>query len=96
MARNERAMLALGLVPFCTGVVVLLLAFVLGLSIEGTPQALADAAKAQRMAVPAAVAVIAGVVSLSGRRRNWAFAVGWVAVAAAAVAVLFTVVLPGG
>ena len=67
-----------------------------GFSIEADPVAIADSAKGHRIAVPAVPAVVAGVVALAGRRRRWALAVGCVAAAAAVVAVLLTVLLPGG
>jgi hypothetical protein len=96
MARNETPTLALGLVAFCAGVVVLLLALVLGFNIEATPRAMADSAKGQLIAIPAVVAVVAGVVALAGRRRAWALAVGCVGAAAAVVAVLLTILIPSG
>ena len=64
-----------------------------GFSIEADPVAIADSAKGHRIAVPA---VVTGVVALAGRRRGWALAVDCVAAAAAVVAVLLTVLLPGG
>jgi hypothetical protein len=94
--RDEMPTLALGLLAFCAGVIVLLLALMLGFHIESSPQADADTAKAQAMAVPALTALVLGVVALAGRRRGWAVTVGWVAVAAAVVAVLLTALLPGG
>lgn len=94
--RSERPILALGLLAFCTGVIVILFALVLGFHFEASDAALADSEKGQRIAVPAVIAVVAAVVALSGRRRGWAFAVGWVAVAAAVLAVLLSVFLPGG
>ena len=96
MARHETSTLILGLVALCSGVVVLLLSFVLGFNIEGTPRAVADSAKGQRIAVPAVVAGVTGVVALAGRRRGWALAVGCVGAAAAVVAVLLSVLLRGG
>ena len=96
MAQHERPTLALGLFAFCAGVVVLLLALMLGFHIESTPRAVADSAKGQLIAIPAAIALVTGVVALSGRRRSWGLAVGWVGAAAAVVAVLLTLLLPGG
>ena len=96
MARHETATFLLGLLAACTGVVVLLVALVLGFSIEATSSDIANSAKGHRIAPPAVVALIAGVVALAGRRRGWALAVGCVAAAAAVLAVLLTVVLPGG
>ena len=96
MRRGEHPTLGLGLLAFCTGVVVVLLALVLGFSIEGTPSEMADSAKGHRIAVPAVVALLAGVVALNARRHRWALAVAWVGTAAAVVAVLLTVLLPGG
>ena len=96
MARHARPTLALGLLAICAGVVVLLLALVLGFHIEGTPRAVADSTKGQRIAVPAVVAVVAGAVALAGRPRGWALAVGCVGGAAAVVAVLLTAQLFSG
>lgn len=96
MARRETPTLVLGLLAFCAGVVILLLALVLGFNVESTPRAVADSAKGQRIAVPAVIALVAGVVALAGRRRGWALAVGCVGAAAAVVAVLLTLLLPGG
>jgi hypothetical protein len=96
MARHETATFALGLLAICAGVVVLLVALYLGFNIEGTPRAVADSAKGQAIAIPAVVALVAGVVALAGRRRGWALAVGCVGAAAAVLAVLLTVLLPGG
>ena len=94
MARHETPALALGLLAACTGVVVLLLALLLGAYIEATPRAIVRSAKGHRIAVPAAVALVAGVVALAGRRRGWALVVGCVGAAAAVVAVVLTVLLP--
>ena len=96
MTRHEKPTLAVGLLACCAGVVVLLLALVLGFNIEGTPRAIADSAKGQRIAIPAVVALVAGVAALAGRRRGWAFTVGCVGAAAAVVAVLLAVLLHGG
>ena len=96
MARHETPTLALGLLAICAGVVVLLVALYLGFSIEATPSDVADSAKGHRIAPPAVVALVAGVVALAGRRRSWALAVGCVGAAAAVLAVLLTVLLPGG
>jgi hypothetical protein len=96
MARRETTTLALGLAAFCAGVVVILFALLLGFHIEASPADLVDSEKGQRIAVPAVIAVITAVVALAGRRRRWALAVGWVAVAAAVLAVLVAVLLPGG
>lgn len=96
MARHETPTLALGLLASGAGMVVLLLAVVLGFNIEATPRAIADSAKGQRIAVPAVVALVAGVAALAGRRHGWAVAVGCVGAAAAVVAVLLAVLLPGG
>lgn len=89
-------MIALGLLAFCTGVMVVMRALVLGFYIEGTPSAMADSTKGQQIAIPAVAALLAGVVALAGRRRRWALPVAWVGVAAAVVAVLLTFLLPGG
>ena len=96
MARHETPTLALGLLAFCTGVVVVLLALVLGFSIEATPSDVADSAKGHLIAVPAVVAIVVGVVALAGRRHGWSLAVACVGAAAAVVAVLLTILLPGG
>ncbi len=96
MARHETTTLALGLLAFCAGVVVLLMALLLGFYIEATPRASADSAKGQLVAVPGVVALVAGVVALTGRRRAWALVVACVGVAAAVVAVLLLVLVPGG
>ena len=72
MARHETPTLALGLLAFFVGMVVLLMALSLGFYIEATPRAIADSAKGHRIAVPAVVALVAGVVALSRRRRRWA------------------------
>ena len=64
-----------------------------GFSIEADPVAIADSVEGHRIAVPA---VVTGVVALAGRWRGWALAVDCVAAAAAVVAVLLTVLLPGG
>jgi len=93
---RETALIALGLLAFCAGLILVMRALLLGFYIEGTPSAMADSAKGQRIAVPAVVALLAGVVALAGRRRGWAFPVAWVGVAAAVVAVLLSVLLPGG
>lgn len=93
---RETATIALGLLAFCTGVIVLLLAFVLGFSFEASPSDMADSTKSQQMAIPAVIAVLVGTVACAGRRRGWALTVGWVGTAAAVVAVLLTVLLPGG
>jgi hypothetical protein len=96
MARHETATLTLGLLASVVGAVVVLVALWLGFSIEADPVAVADSAKGHRIAVPAVVAVVTGIVALAGRRHGWALAVGGVAGAAAVVAVLLTVLLPGG
>lgn len=96
MARHETATLRLGLLAFCAGVVVLMLALVLGFSIEASPSDTADSAKGQLIAVPGVVALVAGVVALTGRRRSWGLAVSCVGAAAGVVAVLLLVLLPGG
>ena len=96
MARRTTATLALGLLSVSAGVVVLLAALLLGSYIEATPRAIVRSAKGHRIAVPAVVALVAGVVALVGRRRGWALAVGCVGAAAAVVAVLLTVLLPSG
>ena len=88
--------LALGLLACCVAVVVLLHALYLGAQLEATPEAAADSAKGQAIAVPAAIALVAGVVAAAGRRRRWALAVGCGAAAAAVVAVLLAVLLPRG
>jgi hypothetical protein len=94
--RRQPATLVLGLVALGAGVAVLLYALILGFHIEGTPQALADSAKGQRIAVPAVVAVLCGAVAVGGRSRGWALPVGGVGALAAALAVLLSVLLPGG
>jgi hypothetical protein len=96
VARRETATSVLGLVSTGTGAVVVLLALYLGFSIEATPQAVADSAKGHQIAVPAVVAFVTGVVALAGRRHGWALVVAGVGVVAAVVAVLLTVLLPGG
>ena len=96
MARHQTATFLLGLLAICAGVVVLLQALYLGAQIEATTAAAADSAKGQAIAVPAAIALVAGVVAAAGHRRGWALAVGCGAAAAAVVAVLLAVLLPGG
>lgn len=96
MVRSETPTLALGLLAFCGGVVILLVAAALGFHFGSDPSIIADIAKAQRIAVPAVVAVVTGVIALAGRRRSWAFAVACVGAAAAVVAGLLAIVLPGG
>ena len=96
MQRSENPALALGLLALCAGVVVVLYALVLGFSIEASPQDTLDSAKGQRIAVPAVVALVAGVVGLAGRRRRWGLVVTAVGAAAAVVAVLMAVLLPSG
>ncbi len=99
MARQEKARetpretgaIALGLLAFCTGVIILML-----LLAEATPGDLADTTKGQQVAIPGVVAVLVGIVACAGRRRGWALTVGWVGVAAAVVTVLLAVLLPGG
>lgn len=93
---REKAMVALGLLAVCAGVIVLLLAFVLGFHLQSSPRADADTRKAQLVAVPAVIALVAGVLELTGRRRRWALAVGWLGAAAVLVAVVLLIVLPGG
>jgi hypothetical protein len=96
MARHETATFLLGLLAICAGVVVLFVALVLGFSIEASTRDIANSAKGHQIAPPAVVALIAGVVAIAGRRRGWAFAVSWVGAAAAVVAVLLAILLPGG
>ncbi len=98
MARQEtsRLPLGLGLVACCTGGVVVLLALYLGFYFEATPNALARSAKGHRIAVPAVVALVAGIVAVLRWQRRWALVVGGVAAAAAVVAVALAVLLPGG
>ncbi|SEP83920.1 hypothetical protein [Microlunatus flavus] len=92
---REQSTLALGLLAFCTGTIVLLLALVLGFNLAGTTDGAVRSAKGQRVAVPGVVAVVTAVVALNGRRRRWGFGVACVGVAAAAVAVLLMILLPG-
>lgn len=96
MARHEGPTFALGLLAVSAGMVVVLMALLLGVYIEATPRAIARSAKGHQIAVPAVVAVVAGVVTLVGRRHRWALAVGCVGAAAAAVAVALAIVLPSG
>lgn len=96
MAQNETPTLALGLLAFCAGVAVLLVAFVLGINIESTDGEVADVAKGKQIAGPAAVALVAGVVALTARRRRWGFLVACVGAVAAVAAVLLAFLLPGG
>ena len=96
MARHERATLALGLLAFCAGVTVLLVALALSFYIESSPAVIADIRKAQRIAIPAVGALVAGVVALNARRRDWGFVVACVGAAAGVLAVLLTFLLPGG
>jgi hypothetical protein len=96
MAQHQTPTFVLGLLAICTGVWVLLVALYLGFTIEANRSAVADSAKGHRIAPPAVVALVAGVVAIAGRRRGWALAVGCVAAAAAVLAVLLTVLLPGG
>lgn len=96
MARDEMPTLALGLLAFCIGAIGLLVALVLGFHLESSPQADANTLKGQVIAVPAFVALVTGTVALWARRRDWAVTVGWVGAGAAIVAVLLTVLFPGG
>jgi hypothetical protein len=96
MARHQTATFLLGVLAICAAVVVLLVALYLGASFEASPRDVANSAKGHQMAPPAVVALIAGVVAIAGRRRGWALAVGCVGAAAAVVAVLLAVLLPGG
>jgi nitrate reductase gamma subunit len=96
MQRSENPALALGLLAFCAGVVVVLYALVLGFTIEASPQDALDSAKGQRIALPAVVAVLAGVVGLAARRRRWGVVVTAVGAVAGVVAVLLAVLLPSG
>lgn len=96
MARQQTLTFVLGLLAIGTAVVVLLMALVLGFHIEATSRAIADSAKGQRIAVPAVIALVAGVAALVGLRRGWGLVVAIVATAAAVVAVLLAVLLPGG
>ncbi len=96
MARYERATFALGLLALSAGVVVSLMALLLGFYVDATPRAIARSAKGHQIAVPAVVALVAGVVALVGRRHGWALAVGCVGSAAAIVAVMLAVLLPSG
>lgn len=94
MAHRERVTLGLGLLAFTAGVIVLLVALVLGFHIVGNPDALVRSAKGQQIAVPGVIAVLAGIVALTGRRRGWSLVVAAVGVGAALVAVLLIFVLP--
>jgi hypothetical protein len=96
MARHETATFGLGVLAICAAVVVLLVALYLGTSFEANARDVANSAKGHQIAPPAVVALIAGVVAIAGRRRGWALAVGCVAAAAAVLAVLLAVLLPGG
>lgn len=93
MTRTQRAATTLGLLAVIAGVVVLLVALSLGFYIEATPRAIARSAKGHQIAVPAVIAVVAGVVALVGRRRGWSLAVGSVGAVAAVVAVVLTAVI---
>jgi riboflavin transporter FmnP len=92
---RETALVGLGLLGFCAGLIILLVALALGFHFESSPSADADTAKAQQIAVPAVVALVTGVVALAARRRAWAVTVAWVAAGAAIVAILLTILLPG-
>ena len=94
--RSEMPTLALGLLSFCLGVIFLMVAFVLGFHLESSPAADANTVKAQVVAIPAVVALVAGVVALARRRRSWSVTVGWVGVGAAVLAVLLNALFPGG
>jgi hypothetical protein len=96
MARHERTTSALALVACGVGVVVVLMALVLGFHFETTPRAVVDSAKAHRIAVPAVAALVLGAIALVGRRHGWALVVGALGAAAAVVAVLLTVLIPSG
>jgi hypothetical protein len=96
MVRRQTATFLLGVLAICAAVVVLLVALVLGASIEATESDMANSAKGQAIAVPAVVALLAGVVAIAGLRRGWALAVGYVGAAAAVLAVLLAILLPGG
>lgn len=94
--RSETPTVALGLLAFCTGAIVLMIAFTLCFQLSSSDEAMAEAAKGRTIAVPAVIALVVAVVTLSGRRCQWAFAVGWAGAAVAVIAVLLTVFLPGG
>ena len=96
MARRAWPTLALGVLAFCTGVVVALMALLLGFTFEASSSDVANSAKGHQIAVPAVVAIVTGVVAIAGWRRRWGFVVACVAAAAAVVAVLLTMLLPGG
>jgi hypothetical protein len=96
MALHERPTLLLGLLSCCAGVVVALIALLLGISIDATPSDMADSAKGHVIAIPAVIAIVAGVVAVGGFRRRWGLGVGCVAAGSAVVAVLLTLLLPGG
>lgn len=93
---GETRLVALGLLAFCAGVIVLMLALLHMVHLQSSPQGDKDTVKGQLMAVPAVVALVTGIVALSGRRRDWALTVGRIGAAAGVVAVLLTVLLPGG
>lgn len=96
MARHKMLTLALGLLALGTGVAVALYALLLGYTIEASPVGVANSAKGHQIAVPAVIAIVTGVVALGGRRRAWGLLVGGVGLAAAVVAVVLAIVIPGG
>lgn len=96
MTRQVAATTVLGRLAVGVGIVVVLFALYLGFHIEGTPEALARSAKGHRIAVPAVLAVVAGLIALLARPRRWALPVACGGAVAAVVAGLLAVVLPIG
>jgi hypothetical protein len=96
MVRHETLTFLLSLLACCVGVVIVLAALVLGFTFEATPSDMIDSAKGHKIAVPAVVALVTGVVALAGRRRRWGLAVGCAAAAAAVLAILLTILIPDG
>ena len=88
---DQTATLAVGLLAFIAGLLLLVVALALGFHLE--VEYASRTAKAQRIAIPAVFAVVAGIVTSAKRRRPWARALGWMGIAAAVVAVLLNALL---
>lgn len=88
---DQTATLAMGLLAFIAGLLLLVVALALGFHLE--VEYAGRTAKAQKTAIPAVFAVVAGILTSAKRRRPWARALGWTGIAAAVVAVLLNVLL---
>lgn len=88
---DQTATLAVGLLAFISGLLLLFVALMLGFHLE--VEHAGRTAKAQRIAIPAVSAVVAGILTSAKRRRPWARAVGWTGIAAAVVAALLNMLL---